>query len=155
MATLKEMQQALATHLTKPHSMETNGEQASLLSAFDADELKQSRETLVRKRLSQIASLLPRTRQALGSGYAQLCRGFISQHHFQGFRAPQLDAIHFARWLARQSNVHRWQIDLAAWEALRVEWTIGSGSSASNASRLPSKCRAARQANRVGKTLGG
>lgn len=126
MTSLKELQHALATRLTAAPKAPSVAFDRGLLVEFDEAELQQSRETLVRKRLSQIASLLPRTRQALNADYMSLCRAFIDEHHFQGFHAPQLDAIHFAQWLKVQPSVALWQVELANWEALRVEWFISS-----------------------------
>lgn len=126
MASLKELQQALAQRLTgdKASGFVNSGD--DLLVDFDADELHRSRETLIRKRLSQIASLLPKTHKLLGATYRPLCRKFIETHHFDGYLAPHLDAIHFARWLSRHSEISRWLHELAAWESLAIEYLTRS-----------------------------
>lgn len=127
MASLKELQRALAARLTSSDASLDKERTPALLADFDADELDQSRETLIRKRLGQIATLMPRTRRALGVDYDRLCRLFIDQHHFQGIQALQLDAIHFARWLNVQKEIEPWKLDTAAWEGLRLQWMMCSG----------------------------
>ena len=126
MASLKELQQALAARLTTSHNSTESDQSQEVLREFDAEELQQSRETLIRKRLGQIASLLPGTRRQLGDQYDRLCREFIDQHHFQGFQAPQLDAIYFARWLEANKSLELWKLGIAGLEGMRVRWTISS-----------------------------
>lgn len=124
MASLKELQQALAATLTASRPAVEQHQAQDLLADFNIEELQQSRETLVRKRLLQIASLLPKTQASLHSDYQPWCRAFIDGHHFQGVHAPQLDAIHFARWLRKEKPLQRWQREVAYWEALRIEWGL-------------------------------
>lgn len=132
MASLKELQQALAVALTSnnglpgQHPVQDSRQDSGqdLLVGFDPVELQQSRETLVRKRLSQIASLMPKTQASLQVDYEPWCRAYIDQSHFQGFQAPQLDAIHFVRWLKATRHIAGWRLEVAVWEAMRVEWGI-------------------------------
>lgn len=124
MASLKELQQALAVALTSNNGLSGQHPGQDLLVGFDPAELQQSRETLVRKRLSQIASSMPKTQALLQVNYEPWCRAYIDQSHFQGFQAPQLDAIHFARWLKATGHIAGWRLEVAVWEAIRVEWGI-------------------------------
>ena len=126
MASLEEQQRALAARLTAGAREKDTKLSQDLLQEFDALELQQSRETLVRKRLGQIANLMPKTRRDLGSEYERLCRTFIDEHHFQGLHAIQLDAIHFARWLKTQATVEPKTLDISSFEALRIQWMISS-----------------------------
>lgn len=121
MPSLKQIQQALAARLTQPNQANSSDMQEALVG-FDAQELDDSQETLRRKRLSQIGSMLPSTKTGLGDAYEALARSFIVAHHFHGMHAIRLDAIAFASWLKSQPNVANFVKELATWEALRVEW---------------------------------
>ncbi len=121
MPSLEQIQQALAARLTQPRQASSPDVQ-DVLAGFDAHELDDSQETLRRKRLSQLGSMLPSTKMGLGDAYEALARSFMVAHHFHGMQAIRLEAITFARWLKSQPHVADFVKELAAWEALRVEW---------------------------------
>lgn len=70
----------------------------SLRLPFDQGALKRAAECLIRKRLSQTAHLLRKSRRLLGKTYEVEFRRFAFEHHLSGHQAIARDAIAFARW---------------------------------------------------------
>ena len=94
-----------------------------LLSRFDARELERSRETLIRKRVSQTRQLLPLTTKAIGREYPRLFRRYVAEQPFSETQNVFSDAMAFSQWLAVQTKIaskafpRAWS-ELAAWEIL-------------------------------------
>ncbi len=124
MTSLIEMQQALARRLTQSSSTTVPLCESGPLSEFDSAELTRSRETLLRKRISQLAHSLPRTKQTLGDQFQTFSRTYFNTQQFQGQYEPLWDAIYFGRWLIRSSETNRITKNLAAWETLHCEWYV-------------------------------
>ena len=89
---------------------------------LSASDLEQSRETLIRKRISQTRQLLPRTALATGPDFNRMFREFASTHHFNGSNAIVMDAIAFARWLREAKIAMPWVRQLALWESMDCYW---------------------------------
>ena len=89
--------------------------------------------SLLRKRLGEVAKLLPRTRRVLGEPWFEaLFVGFAQTYLPQGTKKHWEDAITFAGWLRRQSSPKdtgsggvtlppRWIVDLAGYEAAALQ----------------------------------
>jgi hypothetical protein len=70
----------------------------SLRLPLDRGALNRAAECLIRKRLSQTAYLLRKSRRLLGKSYEAEFRRFAFEHHLSGHQAIARDAIAFARW---------------------------------------------------------
>jgi hypothetical protein len=116
---LRQMQIEIARALTESRTALIDCD-ALKLSASD---LEQSRETLIRKRISQTRHLLPRTALAMGMNFNRLLREFASTNHFNGSNAIAMDAIAFARWLSETNTAMPWVRQLALWESMDCYWS--------------------------------
>ena len=116
---LRQIQAEIARVLTEPRTASIDGD-SLMLSVSD---LEQSRETLIRKRISQTRHLLPRTALAMGLNFNSIFREFASTHHFNGSNAIALDAIMFARWLSETKTGTPWVRQLALWESMDCYWS--------------------------------
>ncbi|MCY2983445.1 MAG: hypothetical protein NTY15_07370 [Planctomycetota bacterium] len=90
---------------------------------LSASDLEQSRETLIRKRISQTRQLLPRTALAMGLDFNSIFREFAATHHFNGSNAIAMDAIALARWLSETEIAMPWVGQLALWESMDCYWS--------------------------------
>jgi hypothetical protein len=95
----KEFQRQLAQRLTGVRNSDVQTKE-DRLAGIETVHLEQAVETLVRKRMSQTASLLPRTVCLLGSRFEEEFRAFYACHHFNGPRAFLRDGFEFAAWSA-------------------------------------------------------
>lgn len=118
---LEQLQAALARSLVASEAAKA---EAPLPPGIAAEDIRQGRRTLRRKRLSYTRSLLPRTAAALGDRFAECFFAFAEEHHPSGFRAPLLDAVAFSRWLCRRPDLPPWIRESARWEALFCRWTL-------------------------------
>lgn len=89
------------------------------LAGISIDQLRRSRTTLLRKRISQTRRLMPHTVRVLGERYRASFGEFAASHHFRGFEAPLFDALYFGQWLCQRQELPVWVGDLARWESLR------------------------------------
>jgi hypothetical protein len=125
----KELQRQLAQRLTGVRHSQVPPKE-DRLAEIDATHLERAAETLVRKRMSQTASLLPRIVCLLGSRFEEEFRAFCSCYHFNGPRALIRDGCEFAAWLAPriQEDVvkvptsREFALECCRFEALRCEW---------------------------------
>ena len=92
------------------------------LSKLDLD---LSRETLIRKRLSQTRNLLPRTAAWMGPQFAEQFREFAETHHFNGEYAISKEAVFFSNWLVTRKLAYPWIGQLAQWESMECHWSLG------------------------------
>ena len=116
---LRQMQIEIARVLTESRTAPID---CDSLKISDGD-LEQSRETLVRKRISQTRNLLPQTALAMGLNFNRMFREFASTHHFNGGNAIAMDAIEFARWLSKTKIAIPWVRQLALWESMDCYWS--------------------------------
>ncbi len=117
---LRQVQVEIARVLTESRTAPIGCDSLKL----SASDLEQSRETLVRKRISQTRHLLPRTALAMGLKFNIVFRDFASTHHFNGSNAIAMDAIAFARWLSETKIAMPWVRQLALWESMDCYWAI-------------------------------
>lgn len=123
-------------------------------------DLARSRETLIRKRISQTKHLMPLTAEALGPRFRQLFRQYAERNHINGRDAIVRDSLLFAQWLNRkeladmaaQDEYVQMAIQLATWESMpyacksrslcirlvRLDWDFGGWS---DPTKLPQKKR--------------
>jgi hypothetical protein len=118
---LRQFQIEIARVLTQSKTTPVDNERMKL----NTSELEQSRETLIRKRISQTRYLLPRTASAMGTPFNHLFREFAMKHHFNGSNAIAMDAIAFSTWLNRSKNASPWIRQLAMWESMDCHWSLG------------------------------
>lgn len=118
---LRILQAELARCLTQP-SIPFAGRQ---VQSLHKPELDQSRETLVRKRMSQTRDLLPRTAALLDTSFYTSFREFAIGHHFNGPAAISKDAIAFSKWLSTNKMYSPWIGQLAQWESVDCHWPTG------------------------------
>jgi hypothetical protein len=124
------------------------------------EDLARSRETLIRKRISQTRHLMPLTAETLGPRFGPWFRQYAERNHVNGRNAIVRDALLFAEWLNRrnvadtaaQDECVQMAIQLATWEAMRyacksrslciefvrLDWDFGSWS---DRTKLPKKRR--------------
>jgi hypothetical protein len=124
------------------------------------EDLARSRETLIRKRISQTKHLMPLTAETLGPRFGQSFRQYAERNHVNGRNAIVRDALLFAEWLNRrevadsaaQDESVQMAFQLASWEATRhacksrslcirfarFDWDFGSWS---DRTKLPKKRR--------------
>ena len=107
--TLAAMQQRIAARLV--------GLDQTAIPGIAESQLELAKELLIRKRLGEVAPLLPRCRQTLGTRFGELFRHFVREHQPHGLDKPTSDAIAFAAMIADERTLPRWQRDLAAYEA--------------------------------------
>ena len=122
------------------------------------EDLARSRETLIRKRISQTRHLMPLTAETLGPRFGPLFRQSAERNHVNGKNAIVRDALLFAEWLKRrevadsaaQDECVQMAIQLATWETMgfacksrslcirfaRFDWDFGSWS---DRTKLPKK----------------
>ena len=89
------------------------------------EDLDQSRETLIRKRISQTRFLLPRTANLMGPEFVVQFREFAETHHFNGLNAISREAVTFSKWLATRQLHRSWIGQLAQWESMDCQWPLG------------------------------
>jgi hypothetical protein len=96
-AELEQLQYEIERRLTQP----IDASSASFKTPFLKQEsgLARSRETLIRKRVSQARHLLPITVAQIGTHFNELFREFAERNHFNGKDAIHQDALRFVRWL--------------------------------------------------------
>lgn len=87
-------------------------------------DLDRSRETLLRKRISQTRALLPKTAASLGTDFQKWFREFADKHHFNGLHAISQDTIAFAYWLSVKKTDRLWIGQLARWESIDCHWPL-------------------------------
>lgn len=119
-SSLREIQVAIARALTESEMSPTDCGRMNL----SATELEQSRETLIRKRISQTRHLLPRTASILAKDFSPLFREFAATRHFNGSNAMAMDAIAFAKWLEGKTIAVPWIGQLALWESMDCLWLV-------------------------------
>jgi len=117
---LRQIQIEIARVLTKSGAMPIDGD----LKMLSSIELEQSRETLLRKRISQTRHLFPRTASAMGTRFDQSFREFAAKHHFNGSNAIAMDAIAFSKWLGKTKITLPWMGQLALWESMDCHWPL-------------------------------
>ena len=105
---LAAMQRRLAARLV-------GHDQAAIPGIPDA-RLALASELLIRKRLGEVAPLLPRCRQALGPRFGELFRQFVRDHRPHGRDKPANDAIAFAAMIAAERTLPRRVRNLADYE---------------------------------------
>jgi hypothetical protein len=115
---LRQIQVEIARVLTESRTASIDSLKLS------ASDLEQSRETLIRKRISQTRYLLPRTASAMGAKFSRSFREFSAMHHFNGSNAIAMDAIKFAAWLNKSKLVTPWMGQLALWESMDCHWSM-------------------------------
>ena len=118
--TLCQIQIEIARILTDSRTKLIDGGQFKLSSS----ELEQSREILVRKRISQMRHCLPRTASAMGTEFNLSFREFAGTHHFNGSNAITMDAIVFSTWLGDSKIALPWIKQLALWESMDSQWPM-------------------------------
>jgi hypothetical protein len=136
MSDLGETQRALAKILTdskarreyfhyrQSHSSVEHEHSAHpALDSLKSHDLERSAETLLRKRRSQIRSMLPRTTKILGSDYPIKFQFFAVSRHFDGLHAIAREAIAFSDWLHQQPDVPQWIAELSRYESLTIRWS--------------------------------
>lgn len=95
--------------------------EARQLAALPAAQVELVARSLVRKRLGEVAKLLPLSRQAFGPRFAALFWQHAAAYQPRGLRRHARDAVAFAAFLARAAPtellVSPWAADLARYEA--------------------------------------
>lgn len=107
---------------------------APLQLPTDKEALKRAAECLIRKRLSQTAHLLPKSRRLLGNSFGPEFRRFAFEHPLKGHQAIARDAIAFSRWeglrCKRGESMYRGEIakllDALRLEGDACEWGISN-----------------------------
>lgn len=120
---LLKLQRLIAQQLTASNPSVASSQNSSQAAEFGIDDIDiaRSRETLIRKRLSQTRHCLPRTARALEIDYERLFRIYAGSHHTNGPDAIKFDALSFAEWLGRSAiahNVSKPITELAQWESI-------------------------------------
>jgi hypothetical protein len=117
---LLEQQRYVATQLTQSRESLSNIDSPRDAHTYAVSniDLERSRETLIRKRISQTRSQLPQTAKSLGQDFVATFREYAQQNHVNGPNAIARDALSFADWLSKNSSVARWMSQLAKWESL-------------------------------------
>jgi len=122
------------------------------------EDLARSRETLIRKRISQTRHLMPLTAETLGPRFGPFFRQYAERNHVNGRNAIVRDALWFSEWLNRrevadtaaQDESVQMAIQLSTWETMRFacksrslcirlarfDWDFGSWS---DRTKLPKK----------------
>ena len=121
---LGDLQRRLAEALTNTAPKEGGYRLVDELPELDSAEIQRSRQVLVSKRLSQLASMLPNTAEILGVEFRSFALEYISATHINGEHAIQRDAVLFARWLFEQESIDLWKRERAVWESLHWMWYL-------------------------------
>jgi len=100
----------------------------SQVQKLSKTELDQSRETLIRKRISQTRFLLPRTATWMGPQFGEQFREFADTRHFNGLNAISKEAVAFSDWLVTRKQDNPWLGRLAQWESMDCHWQLGKSS---------------------------
>jgi len=119
---LRQLQQQIASALTQSEFLTKSKSELKNSLQLDDDEILRNRQILHAKRISQIASMLPQTVEAMGVSYRGLVVEYAVSNHINGVGAIQRDAIAFANWLGSHKEVELWTRQLAVWESIPCLW---------------------------------
>lgn len=117
---LKQQQAHLARILTS--TTDCGDEHNIAVQAIDLRELREHRDTLIRKRAHQTAHMLPHVARALGKQFPQYYHAFAQRHHFNSIDAIVQDAIGFSCWLETQSLAIPWLQACTKLDRARCQW---------------------------------
>jgi hypothetical protein len=121
---LGALQRRLADALTNTASKDGRQRLVDEELELDSTEIERSRQVLVSKRLSQLASMLPNTTEILGVEFRSFALKYISATHINGEHAIQQDAVFFARWLSKQESIDLWKRERVVWESVHWMWYL-------------------------------